>query len=150
MDDDIEAIKREVFKKSQNEPLASKPLPHEIIDIERMIEETPKIAPLFVKIEKYKEILESIQKLKMSMKNIQFLLSFKEQIKKIDTESDELLLKTIQIFSQAVNDFSMNFAIPRGVSYVPKPPLEERVDTSVSDLGSKITKLREELEKIRI
>jgi len=150
MDEDIEAIKREVFKKSQIEPLASKPLPHEIIDIERMIEETPKIAPLFVKIEKYKEILESIQKLKMSMKNIQFLLSFKEQIKKIDTESDELLLRTIQGFSQAVGDFSMNFAIPRGVSYIPRPPLEERVDASVSDLGSKITKLREELEKIRI
>lgn len=150
MDDDIEAIKREVFKKAQNEPLASNPLPHEIIDIEKMIEDTPKIAPLFVKIEKYKEILESIQKLKMSMKNIQFLLSFKEQIKKIDTESDELLLRTIQGFSQGVNDFSMNFAIPSGVSYIPRPPLEERVDTSVSDLGSKITKLREELEKIRI
>jgi len=150
MDDDIEAIKREVFKKPQNEPLESRPLPHEIIDLEKMIEETPKIAPLFVKIEKYKEILGSIQKLKMSMKNIQFLLSFKEQIKKIDSESDELLLRTIQGFSQSVNDFSMNFAIPRGISYIPKPPLEERVDTSVSDLGTKITKLREELEKIRI
>jgi hypothetical protein len=150
MDDDIEAIKREVFRKPQNELLASNPLPHEIIDIEKMIEDTPKIAPLFVKIEKYKEILESIQKLKMSMKNIQFLLSFKEQIKKIDTESDELLLRTIQGLSQAVNVFSINFAIPRGVSYVPRPPLEERVDSSVSDLGTKITKLREELEKIKI
>lgn len=148
--DDMEAIKKEVFKKTSNEPIASKPLPHEIIDLEKMIEETPKIAPLFVKIEKYKEILESIQKLRVSLKNIQFLLSFKEQIKKIDFEADSLLLKSIQNFSQTTNEFSMNFAIPRGVRYIPKPPVEERVDTSVSDLGAKITKLREELEKIRI
>lgn len=148
--DDIEEIKKEVFKKSPYEPIASDPLPHEIIDIEKMIEETPKIAPLFVKIEKYKEILESIQKLKMALKNIQFLLAFKEQIKKVDTEADELLLKTTQNFSHLTNEFSMNFAIPRGVSYIPKPPIEEKVDTSVSDLGVKITKLREELEKIRI
>jgi len=148
--EDIEEIKREVFKKPSHEPMASGPLPHEIIDLEKMIEETPKIAPLFVKIEKYKEILGSIQKLKLSLKNVQFLLAFKEQIKKIDTEADDLMLKTMQNLSQVISEFSMNFAIPRGVNYVPKPPLEEKVDTSVSDLGAKITKLREELEKIRI
>jgi len=148
--DDIEAIRREVFKKPANEPMASNPLPHEIIDIEKMIEDTPKIAPLFVKLEKYKEILESIQKLKISLKNIQFLLSFKEQIKRIDSEVDGLLFKTMQNFTQTTNEFSMNFAIPRGVSYIPRPPAEEKVDESVSDLGAKITKLREELEKIRL
>ena len=148
--DDLEAIKKEVSKKTLPEPIASNPLPHEIIDLERMIEETPRIAPLFVKIEKYKEILESIQKLKMTLKNIQFLLAFKEQIKKIDMESDDLLIKSMQNNSQVTNDFSMNFATPRGINYIPKPPLEEQTDASVSDLGTKITKLREELDKIRL
>ncbi len=148
--DDIEAIKKEVFKKSPPEPMASKPLPHEIVDLEKMIEETPKIAPLFVKIEKYQEILKNVQKLKMSLKNIHFLLAFKRQIRKIAEEADEILLKSIQNFSQTTNNFSMNFAIPRGVRYIPKPPVEEKVDSSVSDLGVKITKLREELDKIRL
>ena len=148
--DDIEEIKQEISKRTLPEPIASKPLPHEIIDLEKMIEETPKIAPLFIKVDKYKEILENIQKLKTSLKNMQFLIVFKEQIKKIDSESDELLLKTIQNLSQFINDFSMNFSIPRGVSYIPRPPLEERADSTVSDLGAKITKLREELDKIRI
>lgn len=112
--DDFEEIKREVSRKSLSEPIASNQLPHEIIDLEKMIEETPKIAPLFVKIEKYKEILESIQRLKMALKNIQFLLAFKEQIKKIDIESDDLLVKSMQGISQFTNDFSMNFAVPRG------------------------------------
>jgi len=147
---DIEEIKKEVSKKTLPEPIASKPLPHEIIDLEKMIEETPKIAPLFVKVEKYKDILKSVQKLKMSLKNIRFLLAFKDQIKKIDTEADELLLKAITDFSRTTNEFSMNFAVPRGVKYIPKPPVEERVDRSVSDLGAKITKLREELDKIRL
>src|SRR4030066_1142016 len=108
--DDLEAIKKEVSKKSLPEPIASNPLPHEIIDLEKIIEETPKIAPLFVKIEKYKEILESVQKLKATLKNIQFLLAFKEQIKKVDMESDELLIKSMQNINQITNDFSMNFA----------------------------------------
>lgn len=148
--DDLESIRKEVSRKSLPEPMASAPLPHEIIDLEKMIEETPKIAPLFVKIEKYKEILESIQKLKTVLKNIHFLLAFKDQIKKIDTESDDLLVKSMQSIAQVTNDFSMNFAVPRGINYLPKPPLEEQVDTSVSDLGSRITKLREELDKIRV
>jgi len=148
--DDLEEIKKEVSRKSLPEPIASNPLPHEIIDLERMIEETPKIAPLFVKIEKYKEILESIQKLKTALKNIQFLLAFKEQVKRIDTESDELLIKSMQNVNRFTNEFSMNFAIPRGVNYIPRPPLEEQVDSSVSDIGSKITRLREELDKIRL
>jgi len=148
--DEFEEIKNEVSKKEMPEPIASEPLPHEIIDLEKMIEETPKIAPLFVKIEKYKEILRTIQKLKVSLKNIRFLLAFKEQIKKIDTEADELMVKSISDFSHLTNDFSMNFAIPRGIKYIPKAPVEEKVDSSVSDLGVKITKLREELDKIRI
>ena len=148
--DDIEKIKDVVSKKTLPEPIASKPLPHEIIDLEKMIEETPKIAPLFVKVEKYKDILKSVQKLKTSLKNIRFLLAFKDQIKKIDAEADELILKAISDFSRTTNEFSMNFAIPRGIKYIPKPPVEERVDRSVSDLGAKITKLREELDKIRL
>ncbi|NIO43959.1 MAG: hypothetical protein GTN36_00155 [Candidatus Aenigmarchaeota archaeon] len=60
------------------------------------------------------------------------------------------MLKSIGDFSKLTNDFSMNFAIPRGIKYIPKPVVEQRVDNSVSDLGTKITKLREELDKIRI
>ncbi len=147
---DLEEIKREISRKPMNEPMASESLPHEIIDIEKMIEEIPRVAPLFVKVEKYKEILEDIQRLKVSLKNLQFLLAFKEQIKKIDSEADELMLKSIQNFSQTTNHFSMNFAIPRGVSYIPKPPTEEKADETVSDLGEKISRLREELERIRL
>ncbi|NIO43958.1 MAG: hypothetical protein GTN36_00150, partial [Candidatus Aenigmarchaeota archaeon] len=64
--DEYEEIKNEVSKREMPQPIASKPLPHEIVDLEKMIEETPKIAPLFVKIEKYKEILRTIQRLKLS------------------------------------------------------------------------------------
>ena len=147
---DLEDIKNEISKKAIHEPIASGNLPHEIIDLEKMIEETPKIAPLFVKIDKYKDILDSVQKLKLSLKNIQFLLAFKEQIKRIDTENDELLHKSLHNLNQLIGQFSTNFTIPRSMNYVPKPMAEPRVDESVSDLGEKITKLREELDKIRV
>jgi hypothetical protein len=148
--DEMEEIKQEISKKQMNEPMGSEPLPHEIVDIEKMMQDSPKMAPLFVKIDKYKEILENIQKLKLSLKNVQFLLAFKEQIKKLDSENDELIYKTLNGLSQFISDFGASFSIPRGMSYVPKASIEEKVDQNVSDLGDKISKLREELDKIRI
>jgi hypothetical protein len=148
--EEAEEPRQEISKRQIHEPIGSEPLPHGMVDIERMMDDTPKMAPLFVKIEKYKEILESIQKMKLSLKNIQFLMSFREQIKKMDEENDQLIYKTLQALNQSIGEFNANFSIPRGVSYIPKPPTEERVDETVSDLGDKINKLREELEKIRV
>jgi hypothetical protein len=148
--DEIEKIKQEVSKRPMHEPMGSSDLPHEIVDIEKMIEDTPKIAPLFVKVERYKEILENIQRMRIALKNIQFLMSFKDQLKKLEAENDELIYKAMQGISQSINDFNANFSISRGVNYIPKLPVEEKVDQSVSDLGEKISKLREELDKIRV
>ena len=151
--DETEEVKQEVSKPI-HEPIGTEPLPHElsheVIDIEKMVDETPRAAPLFVKVDKYKEILDGVHKLRLSLKNIQFLLAFKDQIKRLDSENDELLYKTLQSLSRVVNEFSVNFSVPRGVSYVPRPPVEERADENVSDIGEKISKLREELEKIKI
>lgn len=146
MDDDI----AELSNRPIHEPMGEKPLSHDVIDIEKIAEETPRLAPLFIKIDRYKEVLGNIQKLKLQLKNIQFLLTFKDQINKINAENDELLYKTVQNLNQAVNDFSSSFAVPRNTNFMPKPPLETRADESVSDLGEKISRLREELERIRV
>jgi hypothetical protein len=148
--DEMEQIKQEVSRRPIHEPIGSSSLPHEIVDIEKMIEDTPKIAPLFIKVEKYKEILENIQRMRMALKNVQFLMSFKEQLKKLESENDDLVYKSMQGISQAINDFNANFSISRGINYIPKAPVEEKADQSVSDLGEKISKLREELDKIRV
>jgi hypothetical protein len=145
-----EEMNNDISSKPIHEPLGERSIPDNVLDLERMAEETPRMAPLFIKVDKYKEVLESIQKLKLHLKNIQFLLSFKDQINKISTENDELLYKTVQNLSQSINNFSMNFSVPRSINYLPKPPTEERVDQTVSDLGDKISKLREELERIRV
>jgi hypothetical protein len=145
-----EEMNNDISSKPIHEPLGEKSLPDNVMDIERMAEEAPRMAPLFIKIDKYKEVIGSIQKLKLHLKNIQFLLSFKDQINKISTENDELLYKTVQNLNQSVNNFSENFSVPRSLNYVPKPPSEERVDQTVSDLGEKISRLREELERIRV
>ena len=148
--EDLEEIKKIVSERPLPQPLASRPLPHEIIDLERMVEETPKIAPLFVKLEKYKEIIASIKELKSAVNGIKSLMTFKRQLEVMNSETDEVLFKILQRFGESVNQFSMDFAIPRGVSYIPRPLQAEKVDESVSDLGERIAKLREELDKIKL
>lgn len=44
--EDLDEIKKAVSNKQFYEPIGAEPLPHEIVDLGKMIEETPKIAPL--------------------------------------------------------------------------------------------------------
>jgi len=147
--ENLEEIKKTVSGKQFFEPIAAEPLPHEVIDLDKMIEETPKIAPLFVRVDKYKEILNNINQLKTTITNIQNLLAIRKEINKIHSESDEILEKSLQRFSDATNSFSREFTLPRGIKHLVRIP-EEKVDENISKIGEEIAKLRTELEKIEI
>ena len=94
--EDLEEIKKAVSTKPLPEPIAAEPLPHEIIDLEKMVQETPKIAPLFVKLEKYKEILENVKNLRETVNRIKILLALKKQIETIDADADDMIFKYMQ------------------------------------------------------
>jgi len=149
---DLEQIKNAVSSKSIIEPLGSEPLPHEIIDMEKMIEDTPKIAPVFVRIDKYKDILEGIQKLKATIVNLEAVLNIRKQLHNVSSNSDKMLEKALQSFNETTNDFSRNFSMPRGMSHLIKEPksAEEFVDKGVSEISQEIEKLRAQLESIEV
>lgn len=146
--DELEEIKKEVSKTTLPEPIASQPLPHEIIDLEKMIEETPKIAPLFVKVERYREILRNIHDMRKTIKNLKALLALRREISKIHSNSDEVFGKSLEKFADSVNHLSMEFALPRGMRPVMREDKEE-ADGSVLNLQDEIAKLKTDLEKIK-
>jgi len=145
---ELEEIKKEVSKKRLPEPIASQPLPHEIIDLEKMIEETPKIAPLFVKVERYREILENIHDMRKTIKNLKNLLALRIEISNIHSHSDEVFGRSLEKFADSVNHLSMEFALPRGMRPVMREGKEE-TDESVLNLQDEIAKLKTDLKKIK-
>jgi len=150
--DELEQIKNAVSSKSIIEPLGAEPLPHEVIDLEKMIEETPKIAPVFVRIDKYKDILEGIQKLRATIVNLEAVLNIRKQLHNVSFNSDRMLEKALQNFNETTNDFSRNFSIPRGMGHLVKEPksAKEFVDKGVSDISQEIEKLKAQLESIEV
>jgi hypothetical protein len=150
--DDLEEIKKAVSSRQFYEPIGASPLPHEVVDLKKMMEETPKIAPIFVRVDRYKEILSHIQELKSSITNLQSALAVRKYIHKFNAQSDEILEKSLKKFSESTDMFSREFVTPRGAGHFAgnegKP--EDVIDGTISQLSDEVTKLKEELEKIKL
>jgi hypothetical protein len=152
MADDLEDIKRAVSSKRFYEPIADDPLPHEVIDLNKMIEETPKIAPVFVRVDRYREILSKIQEMKNTIKNLESALIIRKNIHKINAESDEVIEKAIQKFTESTNIFGREFVTPRGAENFARESekVENVIDSNVAQISDEILRLKEELEKIKL
>jgi hypothetical protein len=150
--EDIEEIKKAVSTKQVYEPMGADPQPHEVVDLDRMSEETPKIAPLFVRVDRYKEILSHIQGLRSTLSSLENVLAVRKHVHKINAESDEILEKALRKFADSTNMFGQEFITPRGpeeFARVGESP-ENAFDSTISQIGDEIVKLRKELEKIKL
>lgn len=150
--EDFEEIKKAVSTKQFYEPMGADPLPHEVIDLGKMIEETPKIAPVFVRVDKYKEILTHIQGLKDTIANLENVLAVRKHVHKINAESDDILERALQKFAESTNMFGREFITPRGPEQLAKgnEVSVSDIDNTISQLGNEIVRLRQELEKIKL
>ena len=150
--DNLDEIKKAVSARPFFEPMGAAPLPHEVVDLNKVIEETPKVAPVFVRIDRYKEILTSLQDIKASINNLKSLLNVRKEIHKMNFDSDDKLEKAIHKFSTSTSDFSREFVNLRGVKQFVKGPLKEETtaDGTMSKLEDEVVKLKEELESLEI
>jgi hypothetical protein len=150
--EDFEEVKKVVSNKQFYEPIGADPLPHEVVDLNKMMEETPKLAPIFVRVDKYKEILSHIQDLKATIKDIESALAARKNIHKINAESDELMEKAVQKFAASTNLFGKEFTTPRGAEQFANGPAEQSdmVDSTISKISDEVVKLKLELEKIKL
>ena len=149
--ENLEEIKKAVSTKQFFEPMAAEPLPHEVVDLNKMVEETPKIAPVFVRVDRYREILTHIQGLKNTLLNLENVLAVRKHVHKINAESDNILEQALKKFSESTNMFGREFITPRGPEQFAKTEVSgTEIDNTISQLGNEIAKLKQELEKIKL
>jgi hypothetical protein len=106
-----------------------------------------KVAPLFVKIEKYKEILETVAKLKGTLANIESIFKAQSAIDKLEDDATALLQRQFATFDQCVAALDSTLVRPPALDQmiVAQP---EIIENDMQQLSSRLNQLSEKLREI--
>jgi len=146
---DIEAVKQAVVP--QERPQET-PMPK--FDLGKL-PERPRFAPLFIKIDRYHEILNSIESLKSILLGVRDLLNLMQQLDRIKIESETLLNKNIQEVILIISNMDKEFIRPKGVSVENSVPDMhdnagyEKVGNYIGDLQRELDNLKSQLQTLR-
>lgn len=143
---DIEAVKQAVIPEKLPEPAS---LPK--IELGRL-PERPRFAPLFVKIDRYQDVLGSIESLKTILLGVRELLNLMQQLDRIKMDSEALLQKNIQEIVVIISNLDKEFVRPKGVQMDehPIPEMEyEKVGSYVGELERELNNLKSQLQDLR-
>jgi len=143
--EEIEAVKQAV----------SQPAVEEQIDMPKIelgkLPDRPRFAPLFVKIDRYQEVLKIIEDLKAMLLNLRDILNVMQQLDKVKLESESLLQKNIQEVIKNIAALDNEFVRPKGVgleeTVVPSFKAE-KVESYVGELERELQHLRSQLQQM--
>ena len=121
-------------------------------EIEEKIEEPkkPMFAPLFVKINKYRSVLSSINDLKTTIIMIKNALAIQREIESLRDENRKLLESAISKLDKKIIALDSEFLRPRGLEeeFPPSTYETSELEGVVSDLKKQIEGLKSELKTI--
>ena len=112
-------------------------------------EERAAFAPLFVKITRYKQILNSLNYLKMSVNLIRNQLAILNELDRLRSENMQVLESTIEKVSNVLVKLDAEFMRPSGfMEDMPEMAADEvgSLEDTLTDLRSQIEGLKEEVE----
>jgi len=106
-----------------------------------------KVAPLFVKIEKYKDILETVAKLKGTLMNIDSILKTRSAIDKLRDDADALLQRQLATCDQCAAALDSTLVRPPALDQmiVAQP---EIIENDLQMLSSKLEQLSGHLREL--
>ncbi len=145
----LEEIKRAVSNKQFFEPLGSEPLPFNKVErLEKTLKDTAKV-PVFVRVDKYKEVLSHLQDLRSTINSLEGALEVRKSVHRINAESDEVIERALQRFSDSLSMFGKEFVAPEGHEER-RGSADDAVGGTISQLGDEIEKLKTELDKMKL
>ncbi|MFH7881062.1 MAG: hypothetical protein QXI09_03605 [Candidatus Aenigmatarchaeota archaeon] len=119
----------------------------EKVNIEKEVEEVS--APLFIKLDKYKNLVSSLMQLKTYLITLKNTIVAIEQLEKVRMESLSSLSKTIEKMNEKISELEKYLVKPIGFTFGPTETMEElfTVQSTISSLKAQIENLKNELEK---
>ncbi len=108
-------------------------------------------APLFVKVEKYRHIIETVQDMKSFVSGIKQLFVVMHEIEDIRAEALNMMKATVQRLEKNITDIDNEMLMPKGLEMqVEHDEVElSHVESSLLDLQKQLSSLKKELQEFR-
>ena len=102
-------------------------------------------APLFVKIDKYREVLESIQEIKIFISGIKQMFNIMQEIESTKKETDKIMKATTQRLERCVLGIDSILLKPKGADQ----EIMQKGEAEVSYVKESLTELKKQLSSIK-
>jgi chromosome segregation ATPase len=113
--------------------------------------ERPAFAPIFIKLDRYKQILKTVNEVKTSLSLVKNSFAVLNEVENLLNENMKMIEVAIEKIDKKISALDSEFLRPSG--YRDELPEEiyavESLDSSLSDLRHQVTQLKSELENLR-
>ncbi len=108
-------------------------------------------APLFVKVDKYKSIIASIQELKLFVSGTKQLFTVLHEIENVRADALNILRATVQRLERSIVEIDSELVRPRGVNIVDVTESTEatHIESSLTELQKQLMELKRELQQMK-
>lgn len=147
--EEIEEVSEKVPEEIK-EPVEKIPVEEPAPEISKEIKK-PSFAPLFVKLDRYRSVLDTLNELKSIVMTVKRSLDVQKQIENLRDENRKLLETTINQIDEKISSLDSEFLRPKGFEEELPPPVykTESLQGVVGDLKQQIEDLKSELKTIR-
>ncbi len=131
-------------------------LPEPLKDVQ--VPETPEApqpqkevsAPLFVKIEKYREVLRTVHEIKVLISGLKQITNVLQELEAVRNDALKILRATLQRLERSSVEVDTELLRPRGFDMEGVSDTEiQHVEGSLHDLQKQLSVLRKELQELR-
>jgi len=114
--------------------------------------DAPSAAPLFVKVDKYREILKDVQEVRLSISGMKQIMDLMNDVDSIKLEGIKMLRATIHRLDKTMTEIDSDLLRPRGavMDEIGREDVEVRhIETSLTELQKQLGDLKRELSEFR-
>lgn len=111
----------------------------------------PSEAPLFVKVDKYKEILKNIREMMAFVAGTKQIFAVLNEIEAVRSDAINMMRATIQRLEKNMVQIDSELLRPKGFEFEEKVPESElyHIEDSLNDLQKQISNLKKDLQELK-
>lgn len=108
-----------------------------------------KSAPLFVKVDKYKELLRGVNEIRAYLSSTKQVFTILQDIETIRADALKVLRATLQRMEKNVVEVDSELLRPRGAEFPDEPSEVTHMETSLNELQKQLVDLKRELQQLK-
>ena len=123
--------------------------PIEELPVEELPVERETGAPLFVKVDKYRDLIKSIQELKLYVASTKQVFTVLHETESLRADTLNILRATLQRLERGIIEIDTELLRPYGAGEVTESAEVTHIETSLTDLQKQLLELKRELQEMK-